>query len=59
MLSNQATSPEAPAGQPVRMNTSALKSSYCNVVNATTRREEVHMLVKLVSEYETRYGEFC
>ena len=59
MSSDQATSPEAAADQRVRMNTSTLKSSYCNAVNATTRREEVHMLVKLVSEYKTRYGEFC
>lgn len=41
MSSDQPTSPETSAGQRLRMNTSALKSSYCNVVNATTTREEV------------------
>ena len=33
--------PEATEGQQIRMNTASLKSTYCNMVNATTTREEV------------------
>lgn len=33
--------PAAPAGPRVHWNTSQLKSSYCNVCNATSTREEV------------------
>lgn len=32
---------QASSGQPVRLDTSNLKSSYCNVCNATSTREEV------------------
>lgn len=38
---DQTTHPEAPEGQRIRMNTASLKSTYCNMVNATTTREEV------------------
>lgn len=83
----------APAGAKVKFNTANLKSSYANVCNATSTREEVvlnfglnqnwertpqemevelthrivlspfaakrlsQLLGKLVSEYESRYGE--
>lgn len=83
----------APAGTKVKFNTSNLKSSYANVCNATSTREEVvlnfglnqnwertpqemevelthrivlspfaakrlnQLLGKLVTEYESRYGE--
>lgn len=30
-------------GQRIRMNTASVKSSYCNMVNVTTTREEVVM----------------
>ena len=79
--------------QQIRLNPANLKSTYCNMRNANTTREEVvlnfgvnqswdrgqnevevalehriilspfaakrlsHMLVKLIDEYETRYGE--
>ncbi len=40
MAPDNAASPETPEGQRIRMNTASLKSTYCNMVNATTTREE-------------------
>ena len=40
-VADNAASPETPEGQRIRMNTGSLKSTYCNMVNATTTREEV------------------
>jgi hypothetical protein len=40
----ETSAPNAPQGRPnptVKLDTSALKSSYCNVCNATSTREEV------------------
>lgn len=44
----QSSTPATPApatadGQRLRMNTASVKSSYCNMVNVTTTREEVVM----------------
>jgi hypothetical protein len=38
---DKTVSPETPEGQRISMNTASLKSTYCNMVNATTTREEV------------------
>lgn len=90
---NAAGDTGVPAGSHVKFNTANLKSSYANVCNATSTREEVvlnfglnqnwertpqamevelshrivlspfaakrlsQLLGKLVSEYESRYGE--
>ena len=35
------TTPATPAGQKLRFDTSNIKSTYCNVCNATSTREEV------------------
>lgn len=40
-MAEHTTNPETPEGQRIRMNTATLKSTYCNMVNATTTREEV------------------
>jgi len=48
-MNNTATEPEATSisatpgrpGQQIRLDTSNLKSSYCNVCNATSTREEI------------------
>ena len=36
-----AAAPAHPAQRPVKLDTTQLKSSYCNVCNASTTREEV------------------
>jgi len=38
---DQTSGPQTPEGQRIHMNTASLKSTYCNMVNATTTREEV------------------
>lgn len=89
----RAPAPAADAQQQIKLNASSLKSTYCNMCNANTTREEVvlnfginqswdrgqadlevalehriilspfaakrlsQMLVKLIEEYEGRYGE--
>ena len=40
VASDKAAGPETPEGQRIHMNTASLKSTYCNMVNATTTREE-------------------
>jgi Protein of unknown function (DUF3467) len=40
-LAEHSANPETPEGQQIRMNRTSLKSTYCNMVNATTTREEV------------------
>lgn len=36
-----AAAPATPAGPPLKLDTANLKSSYCNMCNANTTREEV------------------
>lgn len=40
-VAGKAAKPETAEGQQIRMNAASLKSTYCNMVNATTTREEV------------------
>ena len=40
-MSDEPHAPEAPPQQRLRFDTSSIKSTYCNVCNATSTREEV------------------
>jgi len=57
-VSDNAAVPETPEGQRIRMNTASLKSTYCNMVNATTTREEVVLNFGVNESWDRTGGDY-
>ena len=58
-MADNTAAPETPEGQRIRMNTAALKSTYCNMVNATTTREEVVLNFGVNESWDRTGGEWA